>query len=73
MTDPNEHEKRAIMDAGEQAGQYIEHIGQTDMRAWTEDQWNGFIAAVCGGYVDSLLRQQVEILQATAKLKVAPF
>lgn len=69
MVDPNEQEAVAMRAAGEAAGQYIEAVGRTDMATWSEADWRGFIEAVCGAYVDSLVEQQIAINAAIAKVQ----
>lgn len=73
MVDPNEPELAAIRAAGDIAGQYIEAVGRTDMAIWSEADWRGFIEAICGAYVDSLVEQQIAINTATAKVQGLPF
>lgn len=68
MVDPNEHEAKAMEDASALAGEYIESLRQTDMARWSPEQWRRFIATVCGGYVESLCRQQAEINASLAKV-----
>jgi hypothetical protein len=57
MIDPTEHEIAAIEAASEPAGNYIEQwIGKTDMAAWTQDEWLGFLECVVTAYVDAMQR-----------------
>lgn len=58
--------------AGDVAGQYIEAVGRSDMATWSEDDWRGFIEAVCGAYVDALVEQQIAISQALHKVQGLP-
>lgn len=71
MVDPNDAELRAMEAAGFAGGEFIEALGHTDMARWSEKQWTDFIAAICGGYVDSLVAQQAEVHAATAKVRAA--
>ena len=73
MIDPNEQEIVAMRAAGDMAGQYIEAVGRTDMATWSEADWRGFIEAICGAYVDSLVEQQIAINTAVAKVQGMPF
>jgi len=73
MVDPNEQEVAAMRAAGDMAGQYIEAVGRTDMATWSEADWRGFIEAICGAYVDSLVEQQIAINTAVAKVQGMPF
>lgn len=59
MDEPNEYEISAMNQAGDVAGQYIDTIGRTDMATYTAEEWRGFVAAVCGAYVDALMQQQI--------------
>ena len=69
MVDPSSAELRALEHAGACGGQFIDECRVTDMAAWNERQWHGFIRAICAGYVDSLLAQQVEANEAATKVK----
>ena len=73
MVDANEQEVAAMRAAGDMAGQYIEAVGRTDMATWSEADWRGFIEAICGAYVDSLIEQQIAINTAVAKVQGMPF
>lgn len=41
---PNKDELRAVEQASEAVGGYLEKIGKTDLAAMTPDEWHGFIA-----------------------------
>jgi hypothetical protein len=58
--------------AGDIAGQYIEAVGRADMATWSEADWRGFIEAICGAYVSSLVEQQIAINTAVAKVQGLP-
>lgn len=72
MVDPNHYELAAMAAASDCAGEYIESLGRTDMALWTPEEWASFIEAVCGGYVDSLVRQQAEAMEALARVQAVP-
>jgi hypothetical protein len=73
MVDANEQEVTAMRAAGDIAGEYIEAVGRTDMATWSEQDWRGFIEAICGAYVDALIEQQIAINTALGKVQtVAP-
>jgi len=40
----NVDEKRAVLDASAEVGEYLDRIGKTDLAQMTEDEWLGFIA-----------------------------
>jgi hypothetical protein len=54
VIDPTEHEIAALLEASQPAGEYIEALGRTDMAAWSNDEWMGFIECVVTGYTDAL-------------------
>ena len=68
MIDPNPAEQRAMEAASDRAGEFIGTMPGTDMAQWSAEQWHAFIAVVCGGYVDSLLDQQIDANTAAAKV-----
>ena len=72
MVDPNDQEMAAMRRAGEIAGEFIEAVGRSDMASWSEEDWRGFIEAICGAYVDCLVEQQVAISQALHKVQGLP-
>jgi len=69
MIDANAAELRAMDAASDAAGEFIEKTGQTDMARWQPDTWQSFIATVCGGYVNSIITQQVEVNDAAGKVR----
>ena len=69
MVDPNEQEVAAMGVAGDIAGQYLEAVGRTDMATWSEQDWRGFVEAICGAYVDALIEQQIAINTALGKVQ----
>ena len=72
MVDPNDQEVAAMAAAADIAGQYIDAVGRSDMATWSEQDWQGFIEAVCGAYVDALVEQQIAINTAMAKVQGVP-
>lgn len=68
MTDPNDIELAAMDKAASCGAEVIESFNQTDMAKWTEEQWNQFIHAVCGGYVDHIIAQQAAVHSAFGKV-----
>jgi hypothetical protein len=72
MVDPNEQEVGAMRAAGAVAGQFIDAVGRTDMATWSQQDWQGFIEAICGAYVDALIEQQIAINTALAKVQAGP-
>jgi hypothetical protein len=57
MIDPTPYEQTAMENAGEQAGQYLEALGKTDLATLTAEEWATFINVVCTGYIDSIQEQ----------------
>jgi hypothetical protein len=72
MVDPNEQEVVAMRAAGDIAGQYIDAVGRSDMATWSEQDWRGFVEAICGAYVDALVEQQIAINTALSKVQQVP-
>lgn len=73
MVDPSEHEIAAMRAAGVTAGDYIDALGRTDMATWSPAEWHGFVEAICSGYVDSLISQQIAVNTAVAKVQGGGF
>ena len=72
MVDPNDQEMTAMRQAGDVAGQYIDAVGRSDMATWSEQDWKGFIEAICGAYIDCLVEQKVAISRALHKVQGLP-
>lgn len=43
-------ESAALAAGGDQAGQYLDEIGKTDLATLTGDEWGAFLAKVLEGY-----------------------
>ena len=67
MIDPSDVEQEAIDHAGDMAGEVLDAYG-ADINAWTPEQWETFIATVCGGYVDYLVERRVAVENAVFKV-----
>lgn len=72
MVDPNEHELAAMRRAGDAAGEFIDALGRTDMATWSPAEWGSFVETICGGYVDSLIEQQIAVNTAAHKVQGLP-
>lgn len=70
MIDPNDIELAAMAHAGSMAGELLDGYTSTDLATWVPEQWEEFIAAICGGYVDYLVERRAAIENAV--MKVAP-
>lgn len=70
MVDPNEHELAAMHAASLAGGEYLESLKKSDLSLMTEAQWLSFIEAVCGGYVDELVRRQADAMAALSKVQM---
>ena len=68
MTEPNEIELAAMIKAADDAGEFIDRLGRTDMSTWTLTEWQSFIGVVCGGYVDALIATQALTNESVAKV-----
>lgn len=45
------NESAAAIEAGRQAGQYLESIGKTDLAALSKEEWKTFCEVMCLNYV----------------------
>lgn len=57
--------------ASQRGGAFVESIGATDFATWTPEQWQAFVATICGGYVDALVEMQAMATQGAAKVRTA--
>lgn len=53
-------EQKALAEAGNGAGEYLDRIGRTDLAKLTDKQWIAFLGLILTGYEDSLRRQMTE-------------
>lgn len=68
MVDPNEHEMKAMADALDALGSFIEAQPSADFTKWKPEAFPQLVEAICGAYVDSLCRQQAAINASLAKV-----
>lgn len=54
MVDPTEHEVAALETASDQAGEYLESLGKSDLAALSHDEWMTFLEVVVTGWTDRL-------------------
>jgi hypothetical protein len=47
----------AVLEAGTQAGAYLDEIGKTDMAVLTPDEWRSFLRHIVTGYERALRRK----------------
>jgi hypothetical protein len=47
----------AALEAGSQAGAYLEEIGKTDLAALSPDEWRSFLRRIVVGYEHALRRK----------------
>ena len=52
------HERKALEYAAEQAGEYLESIGLTDLADMSEEQWHTFIEVVSMNFIQK--RRELE-------------
>lgn len=50
MIDPDENEVTALEHAGENAGEYLESLGRTDLAKLSPEEWQTFLAVVVHNY-----------------------
>lgn len=68
MKDPNEHETAALKAAGYAGGEILETAG-ADLSAWTADQYDSFVGAIVGAYIDALFDIESKARQAAVKVR----
>lgn len=54
MIDPTKAEIAAMEQASNMAGEYIEHLGKTDMAQFNEEEWMTLVEVICGAFTDEL-------------------
>lgn len=54
MIDPTGLERAAMDHAGEQAGEYMETLGKTDLATFSPDEFGTFINVICTAYIEHL-------------------
>lgn len=57
MIDPLPIEQAAMDHAGEQAGEYLDALGKTDLAAMSPEEWATLINVICSGYVEHLQKE----------------
>jgi hypothetical protein len=50
-------ERAAVLEAGEQAGMYLEQIGITDLAVLSREQWHEFLRRLLTGFEQALRRR----------------
>jgi hypothetical protein len=50
MSDIQDWEREAILNAGANGGEYLESIGITDLQSLTPHQWQTFLEVICIHY-----------------------
>ena len=54
MIDPSHNERAATVKGGQAGGRYLEQIGKTDLVAFSDAEWAGFVEHLVTGYCDHL-------------------
>ncbi len=54
MLDPNSHERKALKDAGQAGGAFVEALAKTDLAAWTAGEWSQLVDVIVNAFQDSL-------------------
>lgn len=68
MKDPNEHERAALKEAGYAGGEILNTQG-ADLSAWSAEDYDKFIAAIVGAYIDALFDLESKARQAAVKVR----
>lgn len=71
MIDSTSSEKAAMVAGGELGGEYLEHIGKTDLATLEPGEWAMFIESVVTGYVDKLAELSMAEHASPVELKAA--
>lgn len=54
MIDPTPNELAAMEHGGRMGGEYLDHLGKTDLARLTVEEWAIFVEAIVTGYGDHL-------------------
>jgi len=54
MIDPTKNELRALENASQMAGQYLEWLKKTDMAEFNQQEWSDLVEVIVTGYVDGM-------------------
>ena len=58
MIDPSPNEEAAMENGGRLAGEYLEHLGKTDLAVLTEEEWKMFVECIVTGYIESMQKYE---------------
>jgi hypothetical protein len=53
----DEYELGAMLEAGRDAGRYLDEIGKTDLKVLNRDEWREFLLRLLAGYEQALRRK----------------
>jgi hypothetical protein len=56
----DEYELGAILEAGRDAGRYLDEIGKTDLKVLDRDEWREFLFRLLTGYEQALRRKLLD-------------
>jgi len=54
MIDVTPNEQAAMDNGGRMAGEYIDHLGKTDLATMTDEEWKMIVECIVTGYVESM-------------------
>jgi len=54
MIDVTPNEQAAMDNGGRMAGEYIDHLGKTDLATMTDEEWKRIVECIVTGYVESM-------------------
>ena len=72
----DEYELGAMLEAGRNAGSYLDEIGKTDLKLLDRDEWREFLFRLLTGYEQALRRkitQQRAATRSAAALRGCPW
>ena len=72
----DEYELGAMLEAGRNAGRYLDEIGKTDLKLLDRDEWREFLFRLLTGYEQRpapQIAQQRAAVQCTAVLRGRPW
>lgn len=60
LKNPNDYQQKALAEASEQAGLYIERLREPNIHLWRTEEWDMFIKTVVSAFQNSLSKSYNE-------------